>query len=90
MSDLNEDKKTRLIDETDIEPLTEDEILEIMEGDGEPELPPNTVIIPLTNDEVLDAMEGDGSSELPDDMPEDYEGDVTDEDIWKMLEDETK
>jgi len=64
MSDLNEDKKTRLIDETDIEPLT--------------------------NDEVLEAMEGDGSSELPDDMPEDYEGDVTDEDIWKMLEDETK
>ena len=53
-------------------------------------------------DEVIDMIEyihngGDpsqipdsgGSSGLPDDMPDDYEGDVTDLDIEKMLEDDT-
>lgn len=60
MSDVSENNKTRLIDENDFAPLTNEDILEIMEGDGDPNLPP--------------------------DMPSDYEGDVTDEDIWKMLE----
>lgn len=48
--------------------------------------------------EIIDYIDNNGNpddippeedSGLPDDMPDDYEGDVTEEDIEKMMEDDT-
>jgi hypothetical protein len=44
---------------------------------------------PLSTSAILDVMEGDGDSNMSDDdLPEDYEGDISDEDIWAMLGDD--